>query len=130
MLHRAPSAKAFGVLGGAGMGHPLASSSVRARAPKAQPAKTLHVPSLAADNSRLSNAEKKNDAVLLILGGTGIVAAPQVLSHSDPSTCFGTSATRASALGASWGTSAKVPSSKDARRVIGPPMPTALGRAH
>ena len=58
-----------------------------------QPAKTLHVPSLAADNSRLSNAEKKNDAVLLILGGTGIVAAPQVLSHSDPSTCFGTSAT-------------------------------------
>ena len=57
-----------------------------------QPRKTLQVPSLATDSTRLSNAKKQHSSVLLILGGTGVVAAPQVLHHTDPTTCFGTSA--------------------------------------
>eukprot|EP00966_Prymnesium_polylepis_P326418 7382335-Prymnesium_polylepis.1 len=58
-----------------------------------QPRKTLDVPSLATDGSRLSSEFRLHRSVLLILGGTGIVAAPQVLYHTDPATSFGTSAT-------------------------------------
>lgn len=47
-----------------------------------QPRKTLDVPSLVPD---LSEATFKRPAsVLLILGGTGVVAAAQVLQHRDP----------------------------------------------
>ena len=58
-----------------------------------KPTKTLDVPSLVLDNSRLSRATVEHEGVLLVLAGTGIVAAAQVLHHTDPTTCFGTGAT-------------------------------------
>lgn len=52
-----------------------------------QPIKTLDVPSLVPD---LGEAAFKSDAsVLLILAGTGIVVASQVLHHADRTTSFG-----------------------------------------
>ena len=54
------------------------------------PRKTLTVPSLVTDTSRFSNAVLAHQSVLLVLAGSGIVAAPQVLHHTDPASCFGT----------------------------------------
>lgn len=51
-----------------------------------KPSKTLDVPSLVPD---LTEAAFKPASYLLILAGSGIVAAPQVLHHTDPATCFG-----------------------------------------
>ena len=51
-----------------------------------QPLKTLSVPSLVPN---ATDATFKPASYLLILAGSGIVAAPQVLHHTDPSTCFG-----------------------------------------
>jgi len=52
-----------------------------------KPMKTLDVPSLVPD---LRESAFKPASYLLILGGSGIVAAPQVLHHADKATCFGT----------------------------------------
>eukprot|EP00418_Pyrodinium_bahamense_P072109 CAMPEP_0179099894 /NCGR_PEP_ID=MMETSP0796-20121207/46105_1 /TAXON_ID=73915 /ORGANISM="Pyrodinium bahamense, Strain pbaha01" /LENGTH=533 /DNA_ID=CAMNT_0020797699 /DNA_START=58 /DNA_END=1659 /DNA_ORIENTATION=+ len=51
-----------------------------------QPKKTLDVPSLVPD---LREAAFKPASVLLVLAGTGIVAAPQVLQHLDPVVALG-----------------------------------------
>ena len=50
-----------------------------------RPMRTLSVPSLASDESQLN---RKPNGVLLLVAGTGIVAVPQVLHHTDSSTCF------------------------------------------
>merc|ERR1712107_118288 len=52
-----------------------------------QPAKTLDVPSLVPDFREASFTRPAS--YLLILAGTGIVAASQVLHHTDQLTCFG-----------------------------------------
>jgi len=52
------------------------------------PSKTLDVPSLAPD---LRDATFRPESYLLILAGSGIVTAPQVLHHTDQSTSFGPS---------------------------------------
>jgi ferredoxin-NADP reductase len=51
-----------------------------------QPFKTLSVPSLVVDPE---DAAFRPASYLLILAGSGIVAAPQVLHHTHRSTCFG-----------------------------------------
>ncbi|KAK3235285.1 hypothetical protein CYMTET_54504 [Cymbomonas tetramitiformis] len=59
-----------------------------------QPKKTMDVPSLTLDSSRLRSRTLKHHAVLMLLAGTGIVVAAQVMHHMDPNTCFGTSTNR------------------------------------
>jgi hypothetical protein len=60
-----------------------------------QPQKTMHVPTLTLDvGPSVPSAALRHGGVLLVLGGTGIVSAAQVLQHADPTTCFGTSAHR------------------------------------
>ncbi|KAL7515788.1 hypothetical protein ACHAWX_000865 [Stephanocyclus meneghinianus] len=44
-----------------------------------KPHKTLHVPTLVSDGSSFSPS-----SVLLLLGGTGVVALPQILDHQNP----------------------------------------------
>lgn len=44
-----------------------------------KPHKTLHVPTLVSDGTSFSPA-----SVLLLLGGTGVVALPQILHHQNP----------------------------------------------
>ena len=57
--------------------------------------KTMHVPSLVLNiNESVSNASMQHNGILLVLAGTGVVAAPQVLSHAASATSFGTSPTR------------------------------------
>ena len=51
-----------------------------------RPMKTLHVPSLALDEKYLN---RKHSSVLLLVAGTGVVAVPQVLHHTNSATCFG-----------------------------------------
>ena len=51
-----------------------------------RPMKTLHVPSLSADDKYIN---RKHASVLLIVAGTGVVAIPQVLHHAQATTCFG-----------------------------------------
>jgi ferredoxin-NADP reductase len=51
-----------------------------------KPMKTLDVPSLVPD---LQKAAFKPASYLLVLAGSGIVAAPQVLHHAKQGTCFG-----------------------------------------
>lgn len=64
-----------------------------------QPHKTMVVPSLVLDvTSSVPRAALQHSAVLLVLGGTGVVAAAQVLQHTDPATCFGTAVRRSPPL--------------------------------
>ena len=73
----------------------LHKQAIGAKVWLSQPHKTMHVPSLALDNgTSVSTTKLRSNGVLLVLGGTGIVAAAQVLQHADPTTCFGTSASR------------------------------------
>merc|ERR1711879_446507 len=51
-----------------------------------QPLKSLDVPSLVPDFGKTTL--KLPASVLLILGGTGIVVASQILQHADPATSF------------------------------------------
>uniref|UniRef100_A0A7S4WEY5 FAD-binding FR-type domain-containing protein n=1 Tax=Alexandrium monilatum TaxID=311494 RepID=A0A7S4WEY5_9DINO len=64
------------------LGQPL-GSQVRL----SKPARTLHVPSLVEDLSR--DEIRRPASVLLLLAGSGIVVAPQVLHHASAATCFG-----------------------------------------
>ena len=57
-----------------------------------RPMRTLHVPSLSPDEAQRA---RRHASVLLVLAGTGVVAAPQVLHHTDPATCFGKQVLRA-----------------------------------
>ena len=55
-----------------------------------EPMTTLSVPALVPDTSPLGPDATKHSSVLLVLAGTGIVVAANVLHHADPTTCFGT----------------------------------------
>ena len=68
----------------------LRQQSIGTRLWLSQPRKTLGVPSLTTDFANLSSSERHHDAIVLVLGGTGVVAAPQVLHHTDQLTCFRT----------------------------------------
>ncbi|KAK3245078.1 hypothetical protein CYMTET_36734 [Cymbomonas tetramitiformis] len=59
-----------------------------------QPKKTMAVPSLTLNSSRIGNDKLAHQGVLLLVAGTGIVVASQVMHHMDPNTCFGTSTNR------------------------------------
>jgi ferredoxin-NADP reductase len=52
-----------------------------------QPMRTMYVPSLTADESQINRTPQAG--VLLLLAGTGVVTAAQVLHHTNAATCFG-----------------------------------------
>ena len=54
-----------------------------------QPRTTLHVPALVPDAGPRTPGVVEHDRVLLVLAGTGIVVAANLLQHADPATCFG-----------------------------------------
>lgn len=93
-LHRVSSRPAAGGRGGGGddsggsggggddCGQPIALKVWLSR-----PMKTLDVPSLSTDETQVNR--RPDAGVLLLLAGTGVVAAPQVLHHTDAATCFG-----------------------------------------
>jgi hypothetical protein len=56
-----------------------------------QPEKTMNVPSLVTDNTKPGVTGVKHAGILLVLAGTGIVVAAQVLQHANSATCFGSS---------------------------------------
>ncbi len=58
-----------------------------------QPEKTMSLPSFVLDNTQPNVTGIKYEGVLLVLAGTGIVAAAQVLQHTTSATTFGTSRT-------------------------------------
>jgi len=62
------------------------ASGSSARVWLAKPVQTLSVPALVSRNSAFSPA-----SVLLLLGGTGVVALPQILQHRDPQRNLGIS---------------------------------------
>ena len=51
-----------------------------------RPMKTLHVPSLSLDQKYIN---RKHASILLLVAGSGVVLVPQVLHHTNPTTCFG-----------------------------------------
>ena len=50
-----------------------------------KPMKTMSVPSLSTEDQHIN---RKHSSVLLLVAGTGIVAVPQVLHHTQPANCF------------------------------------------
>lgn len=97
-LHRVSSAGGFGRTGlpppvsnGASSGSGDAGTPGAPTVWLSKPMKTLHVPSLAVDETLIN---RKHASTLLLVAGTGVVAVPQVLHHASAATCFGASAGR------------------------------------